>query len=262
MKKEDRAYSQEPYRIRIHWGNLGAEQAAEEGAIVVVIDTLDFSTAVITALSRGATIIPAPDENAARRIADEEGAHLARDKKIAREKGGFSLSSSTMEKASHGDKIVLPSTNGALDASLAKKANSVLVGSLTNARAIARVIRDLLCKSPVICALNPCGERWPHQLEFRPTIEDYLSASVIIHEIGLHDFLSPEAVVCEAAWRQLESQYRELISDSGSARKIIEEGFPEDVQYACRLNEFDVVPILIDGEFRDFDLSLSTAKAA
>ena len=50
--------SQHSYRCRLEWGRDGARRASARRDILVVVDTLRFSTAVVTAVPRGAIIYP------------------------------------------------------------------------------------------------------------------------------------------------------------------------------------------------------------
>jgi 2-phosphosulfolactate phosphatase len=252
MSKPTHPFSQEPYRIRIHWGDIGASHAADRGDIIVIIDMLDFSTAVTTAVAQGAIVYPVSKKEHLEKVASEVGGQIAKSKQEAAE-SGFSLSPLHMMRAKPGDKIVLQSNNGAYDTDHAQNACCILVGTMLNAPAVARVVRNILGSTNLRCTINPCGERWPDEKEFRPAIEDHLAAAAIVHEIGLHAYLSPEAEVIEAAWRQLETQYKRLILDSGSGRKESEEGVGDDTEFALDYGRFDVVPILKDGAFQKFD---------
>lgn len=244
------AYAQDPYRVKVEWGNVGTRQAALRGDLIVIIDTIDYSTAVTTAVARGASIIPARDMKHAEKLATEKRAKLAVEKIDARHHGGFSLSASTMERASEGDRIVLASPNGATDSRQSKPGCVTIVGALVNASAVAHMVTQVLRLTSRNCTICPAGELWPGETQFRPSIEDYLAASAIINKINCSDYLSPEAQVCACAWNMLEHRYAALILDGGSARKVREEGFGDDAEYACRLDLYDVVPVYVQGEFK------------
>src|SRR5689334_9619168 len=51
-------FAQSPYRCRLDWGRHGARAAAERQDILVIVDTLSFSTAVVTAVQRGGLVYP------------------------------------------------------------------------------------------------------------------------------------------------------------------------------------------------------------
>ena len=64
--------------VRLAWGRRGAHDAAERGDILVVVDTLRFSTAAATAIHRGALIYPcATDEALYNALAQRVGAEVA-----------------------------------------------------------------------------------------------------------------------------------------------------------------------------------------
>src|SRR5437588_8489514 len=65
-RKEKALYTQHPYRCRLDWGPQGVRQAAERGDILVIVDTLSFSTAAVTAVHYGGLIYPcSPEEDVA-----------------------------------------------------------------------------------------------------------------------------------------------------------------------------------------------------
>lgn len=66
-------YSQQPYRCRLDWGRYGTQQAAERGDILVIVDTLSFSTAVATAVQHGGVIYPCSREEQPADIAQRIG---------------------------------------------------------------------------------------------------------------------------------------------------------------------------------------------
>src|SRR5690349_24233693 len=78
IQRQERAlYTQHPYRCRLDWGRRGVRQAAERGDILVIVDTLSFSTAVITAVHAGGFIYPCSPEEDAAALARQIGAEVA-----------------------------------------------------------------------------------------------------------------------------------------------------------------------------------------
>jgi 2-phosphosulfolactate phosphatase len=51
-------FGQQRWRCRLEWGRRGAEAATVRNDVIVVVDTLSFSTAVATALHCGVTVYP------------------------------------------------------------------------------------------------------------------------------------------------------------------------------------------------------------
>lgn len=150
------------------WGADGARHRPADVAIVV--DVLSFSTCVSVAVDRGACIFPFLYGHAkARAFADAIGAKCA----ARRGEGGFSLSPSSMNRVAPGQRIVLPSPNGAA-LSLAQTAPVVLAGCLRNAGAVARAALRLGSRILVAAA----GERWPNG-GLRVGFEDLAGAGAI-----------------------------------------------------------------------------------
>lgn len=231
--------------VRCEWGERGIATLAPLSEVLVIVDVLSFSTCVDIAVSRGAMVFPFRwrDERA-EAFAASVNAELASPK---RSKGSYSLSPLSLTSMPPRTRIVLPSPNGAA-LSLAAGAIPVLTGCLRNAGAVARAARSLGSRIAVI----PAGERWAQDHSLRPCIEDLIGAGAIISH--LPGRRSPEAAVAEAAFRGAESRLREMLSDSGSGRELIELGFPEDVDLASGLDVSESCPILRDGAYIGIDV--------
>ena len=85
-------FSQHSYRCRLDWGRRGTRQAAERRDILIIVDTLSFSTAVATAVQQGGLIYPSSFEEDPVALARRVGAEVAVNRKEVPEKGRFSLS--------------------------------------------------------------------------------------------------------------------------------------------------------------------------
>ena len=69
-------FGQQPWRCRLEWGRRGAAAATARSDVLVVVDTLTFSTAVAAALHRGVAVYPCrPGDQ--ERLAEEVGAEAA-----------------------------------------------------------------------------------------------------------------------------------------------------------------------------------------
>src|SRR5690242_7600485 len=100
-------------RVHLAWGRRGAHDAAERGEILVVVDTLRFSTAAATAVHHGALIYPcATDEALYTALALRVGGEVALHHAAAPTPTRFSLSPRSFLAVEPGARIVLPSPNG------------------------------------------------------------------------------------------------------------------------------------------------------
>src|SRR5262249_27779513 len=116
-------------RIECHWGQSGAAQPAD---VTIIVDVLSFSTAVVTAVERGAQAFPWWGDGAEALAALVGGAAASK----VRSKEAPSLSPVSLLGLGAGEALVLPSPNGAR-VSLAAQAEHVVCGCLRNARAVA-----------------------------------------------------------------------------------------------------------------------------
>jgi 2-phosphosulfolactate phosphatase len=225
-------------QVRLEWGSQGVEAIAAE--YVVVVDVLRFTTAVESAVSRGAHVYPYRwrDDSAAQ-FAKEVGAVLA----DGRDPTGLSLSAVRLRSLAEGERVVLPSPNGSTCAVVAAERGATVVAAcLRNARAVGEWLSDT-AKSVAVIA---CGERWPDG-SLRPSIEDYLGAAAVV--AALTGVRSAEAEVAAMAWRAAASRAGELVRSSASGRELLARGWSDDLDYACEVDASTAVPVLVDGAF-------------
>lgn len=232
--------AQQGFDVRVDWGMPGLRNVAALCPAVVLVDVLSFSTCVDIACARGAEVLPYPhkDESAAA-YAAQRRALLAG----PREHGGYSLSPGSLQAATPGLKLVLPSPNGS---SLARAchAPTVIAGCLRNASAVAgSVMRS--SDGPV--AIIAAGEQWPDG-SLRVALEDLIGAGAIVH--ALPGSKSPEALAAEAVFLAARDHLLDKLTACASGRELVERGYADDVRLASQLNSSSCVPRLVDGAFQ------------
>jgi 2-phosphosulfolactate phosphatase len=238
-------FAQSPYRCRLDWGRHGAGAAAERQDILVIVDTLSFSTAVVTAVQRGGLVYPCAEDEAPSALAQRIGGEVAVRRKDVPARGRFSLSPLTYLHLAPGTRIVLASPNGATCSRYARAVPCLFVGALVNAEAVATVVSHLLDTTDHCVTILACGERWqPPSADgaLRIALEDYLGAGAIL--ASLRHEQSPEARVCAGAFTHSQRDIAALLWDCGSGRELRAMGFPEDVRHAAQLNSYDAVPVM------------------
>ncbi len=241
-------FAQHPYRCRLDWGRRGVQQAAEREDILVIVDTLRFSTAVVTAVHYGGLIYPCSLEEDAAALARRIGGELAVSRRDLPERGHFSLSPATYLDIEPGTRVVLASPNGGTCSRYAGEVPYLFVGALVNAQAVAAVVSSLLKQQELCVTVIACGERWKtpsEDGELRFAIEDYLGAGAILSY--LQQEKSPEARVCEGAFVQVRDELDAVLWECESGRELREKGFGRDVEHAARLNVYETVPCMRDG---------------
>jgi len=238
-------FAQSPYRCRLDWGRHGARAAAERQDILVIVDTLSFSTAVVTAVQGGGLVYPCAEDEQPGALAQRIGGEVAVRRKDVPAKGRFSLSPLTYLHLAPGTRIVLASPNGATCSRYARAVPFLFVGALVNAEAMATVVSHLLDTTNRCVTIIACGERWqPPSADgaLRVALEDYLGAGAILASLRYEQ--SPEARVCAGAFTHSRRDLAALLWECGSGRQLRSMGFPEDVRHAAQLNSYDAVPVM------------------
>jgi len=238
-------FAQSPYRCRLDWGRHGARAAAERQDILVIVDTLSFSTAVVTAVQGGGLVYPCAEDEQPGALAQRIGGEVAVRRKDVPAKGRFSLSPLTYLHLTPGTRIVLASPNGATCSRHARAVPFLFVGTLVNAEAVATLVSHLLDTTDRCVTIIACGERWhPPAADgaLRVALEDYLGAGAILASLRYER--SPEARVCASACTHSRLDLAALLWECGSGRELRGMGFPEDVRHAAQLNSYDAVPVM------------------
>lgn len=237
---------------RHEWGPRGARVAAERGDVLIVVDVLRFSGAVAASVDAGVLLFSALAGEEAE-TAVREGAEIAVHSFDAPAKGGFSLSPSTYFHAESGCRVVITSANGATCARYGESVSYLFVGGLVNARALGAVVNEIVAGTGHGVTVLSCGERWEDRSEegdLRFALEDYLGAGAILSHLLME--LSPDAVVCRAAFEASRNNLRGLLWECPSGVELREKGLGDDVEYCSAMNVLDCVPVLRGGAFRDY----------
>ncbi|WP_281884850.1 2-phosphosulfolactate phosphatase [Agromyces rhizosphaerae] len=238
-------FDQTTYQVRLEWGGAGVGAVAAHADVVVLVDAVQFTTAVVVAAERGIAVAPWWGDGAAERAA-ELGAEL-----VARP----STAALAAEPAAGDDRVVvLPTINGSrLAHLLADSPARVIAASLRNRTAVARHIHAYQEErgARTSVAIIAAGEQWPDG-SLRVSVEDQLTAGAVVDalmELGI-DHTSPEAAVASAAYTGLGRAAHHLISATGSARELTADGRRADVAFATKADVTDLVPVLQGGVFR------------
>jgi 2-phosphosulfolactate phosphatase len=240
--------------VHIDWNIDGVGYALKENNFVVIVDTLRFSSAVVTAVAHGFTIYPVADQQVGEDLARSVGAVLAG--KPGRAK--YTISPHSYLRAGKEDvrKVVLFSPNGATCAASASGKDMVYIGCMLNAQALGNHISriaDHMARNVTLVAAGEqraidTGERVVYDKKAAHpvfAIEDYLSCGAILSYTHLEK--SAEAKLCELAYASAKGTIRELMLDSFSGKYLVQHNLREDVDYAAQLNIYDVIPVVRNG---------------
>src|SRR5439155_7351361 len=214
------------------WGPEGGRQLAAASDLIVVVDVISSTTCITIGCEQGARIYPYRFKDAsAADYAKSLGASLAVHREGVNDEHPYSLSPGTFLKAKPGEKIVLPSPNGATIALAAAAAGKpVLAGCLRNASAVARAARSLGDVVTVIAA----GERWfVSDDSLRPAFEDQVGVGAILAHL---DDRSPEAQSAVAVFEDARADLLDRLMNCSSGREVSARGYEDDVQMASEVD--------------------------
>jgi len=216
------------FTLYVDVGVGGALRAKARKNIVVVVDALRASTTIIQALAQGA-----------RCVRPVVSADECRGDVTAGERGGRKLpntdfSNSPTELADQcleGKELVLTATNGTECIKAAGGQDAfVLIGSVTNASAVARAVLDLVRQRGKDVTLLAAGRNNV------PVIEDIIATTEIAKR--LHSYVLRGILGLHHS-RNIEADF--LSSESGL--NLIQLGYAKDVLHCAQIDLFDVVPV-------------------
>ena len=231
-------------------GGRGPGAGAARGDVLVVVDTLRFSTATATAVHYGAEIYPCLPTEDAGAVAARIGGQAALGHAEAPH-AGFSLSPLSYVGVAPGTRVVLPSPNGATCARYAAAVPHLFVGALVNATATAAAVARRGHAAALGVTVVACGERWAPPAEDEPlrvAVEDELGAGAIL--AALDGPRLPPVPGGRRERRRLPAaapRVEGLLWDCGSGRELRAKGFAADVRHAARLDLYDCAPAMRDG---------------
>ncbi|MEM2444333.1 MAG: 2-phosphosulfolactate phosphatase [Sulfolobales archaeon] len=227
----------------------------------IVVDVLRFSTLVATALSKGIEeIYVFSDLNKAVEF------HKSIKAPLAAEVDGIQPPFADLDNSPTGiinyidlkglgsNKLVIRTTSGALLVSEAinLKLKNVFIGSLVNAKSVAKTIHELKLSSVnIVCA----GYR---RNQF--AIEDFLGAGAIIYELNkLKDIkLSDEAIAALHTFDSVFSKDKllDVIKSGRGGSFLCNTGRDKDVIFSSKVNTIDIVPALIDNVIKKYQRTI------
>ncbi|MCL5412744.1 MAG: 2-phosphosulfolactate phosphatase [Candidatus Marsarchaeota archaeon] len=215
--------------LSLRWGIDGVEDALANGDNVVIVDVLRFSSAVVAATARGFTIEPSAD-------------------KYRKKESGARLSPGYYENRVPG-RVQIYSSNGAFLSIAAAVAENVFVGSLLNAKAVARHVDGLRHSASLIAAGEIDRERLPMMGDYETDMaegnrifcmEDMLGAGAVARFSRMAK--SSECVQAERLFRLFEAKLGAALEQSATGRFNESRGNGGDTQLCSELNRYDVVP--------------------
>src|SRR3954469_3366685 len=219
------------------------------GKIVVVIDVLFATTTMVAALAHGALeVIPVLDEAAARAedLRRGAGSCVLAGELYAETLPGFVHPAplALIEHGVQGRTVIYSTTNGTVAMSLAEAARRVYCGSLLNARRLAEHIVTAHPRDTVLVVCSGSGANF--------NFEDFFGAGCYVERFA--ELFGSAADFSDAA-RAARTVFRhsplpQALLECRLGRMMSARGLQREVEFACRIDAFPVVPALDEGRLR------------
>ncbi len=231
---------------------LEAQNARVEGKSVVVIDVFRATSCICTALENGAervialaTVEGCVEMRSRLALDDSQKVLLGGERKMVKI-AGFDLDnspSSYSEEVVQDATIIMSTTNGtrAIELSVDGSAKNILIGSMLNARAVAKKLVELGDDVVLFCS---------GRLD-RFSVEDTLCAGYIA---SLLQEMGAVAELRDVAWWVADSYLKNrediwgVMSKNSHFHRLEELNLTQDAQYCLTPDIFDSVPTFSGGE--------------
>lgn len=219
------------------------------GKVVVVLDILFATTTMVTALANGASeVIPVLDEAAARECAKSfpDGGCVLSGELMAETLPGFAHPAprALLEHGIAGKSVVYSTTNGTVAMMHAAGGSRVYCGALLNAGHLARHVAAEHPGETVLVVCSGSANNF--------NLEDFVGAGAFVAHFrelfGEGADFSDAARAALAVYRS--ARFPDTLLECRVGRMMARRGLAHEVEFACRENEYPVVPVLEAGHLR------------
>lgn len=209
-----------------------------EKKIVVVIDILRASSTITTIIDHGAeALIAVVDEANASKYKNKD--YLIGGERNGETISGFDFGNSPFhyKKNLVKDKtIVLTTTNGTRCVQMSSNASDVIIGSFLNLSAVANYLKNKNKDVVLFCA------GWKNKVN----LEDSLFAGALAKKLT-NAHLDDSTLLCMDAFEMSGKDLFKTLQKSNHFQRLEKKGVIKDIEYCCKLDTTNIVPILKDG---------------
>lgn len=215
----------------------------DEYEIVVVIDVLRATSAICSAFNNGVSaLIPVPTIEEAK--AYQEKGYLVGAERKGQIVEGFDFGNSPysyMKDELKGKEVVLSTTNGTKAINIAKDADTVVIGALSNLDALCNWLIEQ--DKNVLCLCSGWQDKF--------NLEDTICAGAIMEQlIATGNYTSDEdsSIAAKYLYLSAKDNYLGYLKSSSHRRRLKNLNLNEDIKYCLTPNQTDVIPILKNGK--------------
>jgi 2-phosphosulfolactate phosphatase len=233
-----------PYRVEVCFMPGQYPLYAQDMGIVVVIDVLRATSAMVAAFENGVDrIIPVSTIEEARQYIGREG-YIAAAERNGEVVEGFAYGNSPLAYVGQdlrGQTIVMTTTNGTKAINLAKDARKLVIGSFLNLTALS----DWLVKQDDNILLLCSG--WKDKFN----LEDSVFAGAIMErllESGRFGVEEDSSIAAKYMYMAARDNFMSILKAAPRRRRIQQLQLLPDVKYCLTPDQSTAIPILVDGE--------------
>ncbi|SFT51299.1 2-phosphosulfolactate phosphatase [Lishizhenia tianjinensis] len=219
------------------------EYFKDEYEIVVVIDVLRATSAICSAFNNGVSaLIPVPTIEEAREY--QAKGYLVGAERKGQIVDGFDFGNSPysyMKEELKGQEVVLSTTNGTKAINIAKDADTVVIGALSNLDALCAWLIEQ--NKNVLCLCSGWQDKF--------NLEDTICAGAIMEQlIATGNYTSDEdsSIAAKYLYLSAKDNYMGYLKSSSHRRRLKNLNLNEDIKYCLTPNQTDVIPILKNGK--------------
>ena len=209
--------------------------------IVVVVDILRATSCMTTGMAYGVKSIKPLSSLDACREMKSQGYYIAGERN-GDKVDGFDLGNSPFDYMSDelkGKRIAVTTTNGTVAIEKSHGADEIVIGSFLNISAIADYLRKGDKDVLIFCA------GWKGKVN----MEDSLFAGALV-EMLQNDFANEcdAPLIVQAAYQDMSHNLSALVQSSSHAKRLQRLNVYDDIEYCIKIDEYNVVPVIRDGE--------------
>jgi len=210
---------------------------ALEGKVVVVVDILRATSAMVTAFAHGINkIIPVSSLDDC--LAQQQEGYLTAAEREGRKAEGFHLGNSPfsyMQPEIKGKTLVMTTTNGTHAIRLSMGADQVVAGAFLNLHAIADFVEAAQKDVLVVCA------GWKGNFN----LEDTLFAGGLASRLeGKFSFANDAALAAMHLYRLAQADMPGFLSESSHVQRLKNLDIIKDIEFCLQEDLYRVVPVL------------------
>ena len=233
-----------PYRVEVCFMPGQYPLYAQDMGIVVVIDVLRATSAMVAAFENGVDrIIPVSTIEEARQYIGREG-YIAAAERNGEVVEGFAYGKSPLAYVGQdlrGKTIVMTTTNGTKAINLAKDARKLVIGSFLNLTALS----DWLVKQNDNILLLCSG--WKDKFN----LEDSVFAGAVMERLldsGRFGVEEDSSIAAKYMYMAARDNFHSILKAAPRRRRIQQLQLLPDVKYCLTPDQSTAIPILVNGE--------------